>query len=641
MSGSPQSTNCMSLMQWLPVCIAAAAMLFGSPHEVRGAEGSVGEILLRPEINSGPRFNLEASVNASLKNYPTVAEYESRAKATSGEIALVKTTYLPKIDLFVQELRGSTNNVLGILFPPLSIPQVTGQAEAPRSFKSVWASNASAFMSWEAFDFGLRHSQVMEARTAAKRADAATVLTKFQVACRAADSFFALVAAEEQAKAQQAALERLKVFALTVHRLVDTDLKPGVDASRVDAEVAIAEDDLISAEQTREIRRATLAEHMGLAGTYVESVHGALLMVPPGNEPIFRAQSLDLHPLALHQDAEVKTVHAQFQVLKRTWYPKFYFESAIFSRGSGAQFNRSVARLGYLPNIPNWAVGIKAQFPLMDYFEIKAKERIVANRERAEQSKYAAVMQTLKGDDARAKAMIEGATRLAANAPKLLKAAQDTELRARTRYGVGLANINDVALAEKLLIQAQVTNYLAGLAVWRSYLAAAEAHGDLNPFLRMVSSAPSGSPSQTDTLQNPIINPIKDTTINPLFDPGMNQLRGPQLLPGTGGNEAGKLPALPGSGNSNEAGKLRALPGSGSSNEEGKMPALPGSGSSNEAGKTPALPGSGNSKNDNSGAPGAPAARRLLNSNTGNSNGSKDNNSPVDPTPPSGNPGGK
>ncbi|MBX9571239.1 MAG: TolC family protein [Candidatus Obscuribacterales bacterium] len=470
----------------LPVCAASVDTL----------QENASEILLRPEIKAGPKFTLEASVNAALKNYPTVVETESKAKATSAEVTLVKTTYLPRIDIFLQELRGSVNNTIGVLFPPLSIPQITGVLDAPRSFKSYWHSNASAFLSWEIYDFGLRHHQVMEARTSVKRADAAIVLTKFQVACRAADAFFALVAAEEEVRAQQAALERMKVFAMTVHQQVKADLKPGVDASRVDAELAIAEDNLISAEQAREIRRATLAERMGMAGAYVETIHGPLLTVPTLPATVVKVQPFEYHPLALHQDAEVKTLHARYQVIQHEWRPHIFFESGIFGRGSGAQVNRSVASLGYLPNVPNWAVGVKAQMHLMDYFSVRAQKDIVANREQAERAKYAEIMQILKGDDARAKAMIDGATRLAANAPKFLKAAQDTELRARTRYGVGLANINDVALAEKLLIQAQVTNELAGLAVWRSYLAAAEARGDLTPLLKLSSGLPPNAGGQ-------------------------------------------------------------------------------------------------------------------------------------------------
>lgn len=482
---SLQRPSSIKVIFCLAISIASALLPAFSAEQVPT------DIKLRPapEMRNGLKFTLEVAINTALRNYPTVAEREAHAKATAAEITLVKTTYLPRIDLFAQELRGSVNNALGILFPPLSIPQVSGQADGRISFKSYWASNASAFSSWEVADFGLRHSQVMEARTNLRRSDALTALTKFQVASRAADAFFALVAGEEEVRANRAGVERMKVFATTVHSLVDADLKPGVDASRVDAELALAEDKLIQAEQLRDIRRANLAESMGMAGTNVESDPGNLMRLPPGTQvppplPIF-----EYHPLAMHQTAEIKTIQARYQVLKHEWRPHLFFESGIYGRGSGANFKHSISKLGYLPNIPNWAVGMKIQFHVMDIFAIKAKEQIVSNHESAQRAKYAEVMQILKGSDARAKAMIEGAQKLANNAPKLLKAAQETEMRSRARYNVGLVDINSIAESEKLLIQAEVSNNLAGLAIWRSYLAASEAHGDLNPLLRMINDA--------------------------------------------------------------------------------------------------------------------------------------------------------
>jgi hypothetical protein len=50
----------------------------------------------------------------------------------------------------------------------------------------------------------------------------------------------------------------------------------------------------------------------------------------------------------------------------------------------------------------------------------------------------------------------------------------------------------DVAEAEKLLVEAQVKFKLSGLAVWKSYLAASEARGDLTPFLQLVAAAQGG-----------------------------------------------------------------------------------------------------------------------------------------------------
>jgi outer membrane protein TolC len=65
-------------------------------------------------------------------------------------------------------------------------------------------------------------------------------------------------------------------------------------------------------------------------------------------------------------------------------------------------------------------------------------------------------------------------------------AARDAAVQATARYSAGLANIDSVAEAQRLLTQAEIDDALARLAVWRSLLAIATAAGDIRPFLAEV-----------------------------------------------------------------------------------------------------------------------------------------------------------
>ena len=51
------------------------------------------------------------------------------------------------------------------------------------------------------------------------------------------------------------------------------------------------------------------------------------------------------------------------------------------------------------------------------------------------------------------------------------------------RYQSGLAPIDDVAQAQRLLVQAQIDDALARLNVWRALLQVETARGDIQPFL--------------------------------------------------------------------------------------------------------------------------------------------------------------
>ena len=77
-------------------------------------------------------------------------------------------------------------------------------------------------------------------------------------------------------------------------------------------------------------------------------------------------------------------------------------------------------------------------------------------------------------------------TEIARNTPIERQAATAGESQARARYQNGLASVTEVAEAQRLLAQAEADDAVARLGVWRALLAAAQARGDLAPFLEKV-----------------------------------------------------------------------------------------------------------------------------------------------------------
>jgi outer membrane protein TolC len=64
-----------------------------------------------------------------------------------------------------------------------------------------------------------------------------------------------------------------------------------------------------------------------------------------------------------------------------------------------------------------------------------------------------------------------------------LSAARLAEQQSRVRYQAGLATLSELADTQRLLLQAEITDALARLHVWRAMLAEAAARGDLSPLL--------------------------------------------------------------------------------------------------------------------------------------------------------------
>jgi outer membrane protein len=458
------------------VCLSLCAM------PCRGAD----EPQLRGLVRA---YSFAEAVQTAEANFPSVQGSIAREQAAMSGISLARTAYLPRLDTVVQEVRGSTSPMNSIYVPVLHLPLITASETNSRDFgRSIWAGTTGTVLNWELIDFGLRRAQVRAAQAQHRESQANVVFTRFDVGVAAADAFFAVLAAEQRVRAERANVERFGVFVEAVGALVRSELRAGVDLSRAEAELARAKDLLIRAEQDRDVARALLAERMGIAGAMIDVVTQPFVVLPQtAVEPLLPA--FEQHPLALQNAALINTVLAREKVISREWYPHIIGLAAVQARGSGTDRGNALARAGFLPDVPNWMVGLSATFPIMDFFQIRIRQKIEHANERGARARYAEIMQVLKGNDAVARAEIEGAVRRAANAPAFLKAAQDTVTRARIRYKVGLGTVVDVAEAERLLTDAQVISDTAAIAVWRAYLAAAVAHGDIDPFIKLVATA--------------------------------------------------------------------------------------------------------------------------------------------------------
>jgi len=165
--------------------------------------------------------------------------------------------------------------------------------------------------------------------------------------------------------------------------------------------------------------------------------------------------------------------------------PKINLEGSVYGRGTGIQPNGATggAVSGLGPNIQNWSLGVNITFSAFDLPAIRARKDAEAHRTLAEEARYRQVVQDLNAQAAKARAMLEGARRVALNTPVGVEAARATESQARARYTAGLGAVTDVAEAQRILTQAEIDDALAQLNIWRAMLGLAAAQGDLGPFL--------------------------------------------------------------------------------------------------------------------------------------------------------------
>jgi outer membrane protein TolC len=436
----------------------------------------------QPQFSASP-LSLQQAIQHALDNYPAIAASIARVAAQEAAVDLARTSYLPRLDSTIQINRATRNNVAGLLLPSALIPSISGPASERTSSSGIWSSAAGLLLSWEAFDFGLRGASVSLARSLVTRANADMALTRLDVGVNTADAFLHLAAAQETVRAARSNVERQEVFAAAVAVLVKNELRAGADDSRAQAELALARIQLIQAEQAARISRVNLAQWLGVRPADVEIAADPLLhTLPPPPGPVDAA----VHPLAATQMATIESVRAVQDVLDRSYFPRINVQTAYSLRGAGALPNGTLlgGAQGLEFDTPNWAAGIAATVPLLEWFTVRERKRIESQNERAELATYGRIVRELSSQSEQALAELEGARRVAENTPIQLASARVLEQQARARYDAGLTTIIDVADAQRLLLQAEVGDAIARLDVWRARLAEAAARGDLSDLLR-------------------------------------------------------------------------------------------------------------------------------------------------------------
>ncbi len=439
-------------------------------------------ILALPLSLLAQTYTVDQAVATALEKYAGVRVSSEKVTEAAQAINLARTAYLPQADFLAQANRATRNNVFGMLLPQSTLPGISGPPLAENSMTNVWGTAVGFLVSWEPFDFGLRAAKVNAASAHQRSSEAALTRTKFEIAAGAADGFLTVLAAEQIVRAAAAAVARAKTLEEIVGAQVRAELRPGVDAMRTKAEVALAEGQQIQSEQAVAMAKASLSQFLMVSE--FTAAPGALLDTPPA--AILAQADLRSHPVAKERSALVEESQAKQKMLDKAYYPKFNLQGSTYARGTGANpnFTTGGAFSGLGPNIVNWGAGLTVTFPAMALPGLRIQRGIDASQTRAEQQRLEQVVQDLAAKLARANAQLTGARRLVEKIPVQLEAARAAELQATARYKAGLGTIVEVAEAQRLLAQTEIDESLAKLGIWRAMLAVSTAQGDIEPFLK-------------------------------------------------------------------------------------------------------------------------------------------------------------
>ena len=434
-----------------------------------------------------PDLTIIQVVDDAQQNYPAIHVSEQELNAAVANIRLARTSYLPRLDGIVEVNRATRNNVFGTLLPQNILPSMSGPVIGTNNAGSVWGSATGLLINWQPFDFGLRNAKVEAAAAARDQANASVQRSQLEVASAAADAFLTVLAARQTQNSAQVAVDNWEILRKSIHALTAAELRPGADESRIEAEKAAANTQLALATEAVEMGEATLAKFLSKSDDITKPLNSEHLFgeVPMGVEDdgVFHPEST---PAMLEQRAAVSQSAAELRATDRSWVPQFNLEAAGYGRGTGAETNgqRLSGANGLAPTVGNYAVGLNVTFGFLDFASIHAREASQAATLKAEQSRETLVGRQLQEQFSQARAALRAMRRVAKNTPIQVEAARTALAQATARYKAGLTSIDDVAQAQRLVVQAEMDDSIARLNVWRAFLQLQSVRGDLQPFLQ-------------------------------------------------------------------------------------------------------------------------------------------------------------
>ena len=438
----------------------------------------------------GP-VTMESAITEAGSRYPAIRAAQAQQEAARNAIGVAQAAYLPRADMLWLLNRATTNkanltplaqSVVPIPTPPAR--DTTGQSD--------WNTLTGVLLSWQPFDFGVRHAQVGIARFGYESARHGTDLTKLDVESAAASAFLDLVAAREIVKVQQANVQRMGAFSRAIHVLVDNTLRPGADASQADAQLAQARTQLIQAQTQEKVRLEALANLLQLPSDQMQIDDAAVLGLAPSQTN--HGNPIETHPLVEQQTAIRDQAKEQLHLLNRSWVPSFSLYGSMSGLGAGLTstpvptFQGGAA--GLAPQTFNWLAAVQVTFPAFQIFTLHPQQKAQQAQLSATEANRVRALSDVSAQVKEARALLEGARSVAQNTPMELDAARQSERQQQTRYQSGLATVIEVSAAEAALAQAEGDDAVARLNVWRGLAGVAEAQGDLTSFLQLLQKRP-------------------------------------------------------------------------------------------------------------------------------------------------------
>jgi outer membrane protein TolC len=391
---------------------------------------------------------------------PAIQAALARVSAQRAAAQVPRAQWLPFVTAGAEVLGATANNTTAsyVSIPGVDIPRIGGtRATSGGSFAPYASTLATLGTQQELFDFGriAAQSAVEDALVEFEKhgADAEWLA----IALGVEESYFAVRAAHAIALASEQAYQRARVHRDLAAAKVASGLFPTINLTRADADLTRFDVGRIEAAGGLEATQNAFAAAVGAPEHKLDASGEPppTAELPSLAEALQRAQQRD--PVRLQAAGRLKTQRALTRAVESTSRPNLALSAAFSVREGGAPpSSGSTGRYGgWIPDVPNWDVGLLLRVPLYDPVTSarsdasRAQEEVGrAELELARQRELAAVQQ--------AYVAVTIANAALSALERALDAAQRNYEQADARFRGGLGTVVELADAEALRVDADI-----------------------------------------------------------------------------------------------------------------------------------------------------------------------------------------
>jgi outer membrane protein TolC len=431
-------------------------------------------------------LSLSKALETAAANYGDIKAKALYTKAQEENVKQVKRQYLPALLLHGQMDNATANSVPGSYFSFGF--STSGSIGSSNNYTPVYGAAAMGAIQWVPFSFGQYAARVKESDLQLQLVSADEEQARFYNQIYVSQAYLDALVASRLNALQLNNLNRTIVVHDVVRENALNGLRPGVDTSFANSEVARARLNLLDAARNEAEQRSKLADLMGVAsGDFQLDTSTFFLSLPAGS--LAPTTDVGSNPLLKVYASREGLSEIREKEIFRNYFPKITVLGVTDGRGSGVSYNghydesfsggTSLSRF-------NYAVGISCTFNILDYPRMRAELGTQKYRTDAAKTELETQTLDLKNDLTLANEKLRIALEQMKQIPIQYQSALDFYNQKLTMYKSGLANIIDLSQALYNLNRAEADNAISRDAIWKALLLKASVSGDFNSFLNNI-----------------------------------------------------------------------------------------------------------------------------------------------------------